>query len=87
METITVILKTADNTWKQELFDLDIDTPIDVIRDGAQEKSGIPSTTPCDLALDRTNQILKNGTLSSSGVKSGDTLVLVPHPNFGYLTK
>lgn len=87
METLTVTVRTADKTWKQELVDLDIDTPIDVIRDGAQEKAGIPSTTPCDLALDRTNQILKNGTLSSSGVKSGDTLILVPHPNFGYLTK
>ena len=45
METITIILRTADQTWKQELVDLDIDTPIDVIRDGAQEKAGISSQT------------------------------------------
>jgi hypothetical protein len=85
METINVIITTADNTWKKELYDLDPNTEVSIIQEGAQEKAGIPSTTPCNLILQRTEQKLTQGTLASAGVKSGDTLILVPQAQFGFL--
>lgn len=78
METITVTVRTMDGTYKQTVEGIPLDMVIGDFLDEAKNKAGL-SSVPCDLILDRTNDVLRDSnTFQNAGVRSGDSLTLSP---------
>lgn len=75
METITVTVKTVDQTFKKTT-DVPLDMLIGDFKDQAQELANL-STVPCDMILDKTNQILRDSdSFQGAGIQSGASLTL-----------
>jgi hypothetical protein len=75
MSTIPVTVKTADKTFKKNV-DLPLDMLIGDVRDQFLELARL-SSVPCDLVLDRKDQILPDtATVQSAGIQPGDSLTV-----------
>ncbi|XZO01318.1 MAG: ubiquitin-like domain-containing protein [Microcoleus sp.] len=82
MEIITITIRSVDGTFKRPV-DVPMDMTISELRDGAQEQANLLQV-PCDLILDKNNQILRESdTIQSAGIQSGALLTLTPRAEGG----
>lgn len=82
METVTITIRSFDGTFKKTT-DVPLNMILGDLRDAAQEQANLLQV-PCDLILDKNNQILRESdTVQSAGIQSGSLLTLTPRAEGG----
>lgn len=82
MEKITVTIKTVDGTFKKTT-DVPLDMLIGDLLEAVRELANLLQV-PCNLILEKNNQILRESdTVQSAGIQSGALLTLTPRAEGG----
>ncbi len=77
MTEIVVTFQTKDGSAEKTLNDVLLDSTLKEAREAVQMFLGLPENTPCQLVLERTNEVLMdNLTFREAGVKQGDKIIL-----------